>query len=663
MRVVRILFILSLLERACASHSSSHALLAADSERYREYVVDEHGRTSSSNMMRREGFEPKAKRKHMLQNEKFRSLLQKKRQERVHQRHQKLLDLEQEMETVHTTSLVYTPKCTTIQNFRLKGEVKVQTEPKTEEACMQACRPRKNLAHGRGDDARASSEAHADNAPNQALDADGDTFFKGKKERNPWWEVDLGAEHKIGDVWISAPESAKLDGIYVGLRDEQCKVVETTTTVTTTTTTTTTTVTTTTVTVTTTTVTTTTVTEVKGTTNGLLMETLASEIRGQERAFYCESRPCGKMQEKSNFVNCKGQTGRYLFLEKKGTQQQKQQLLLAEVEAWQDGVLSRTGVATMHPHPQQAKWAASNVLDGMANTAAFSKVGNTPWLQIKLASDAERIGKISFYTGPDNNDFKPSVAKPMLVGVSSKACSTAEGCTKDATLCGKLTKTKTVGPYVVDCGGKPGSYAWIEFPGNKRTFKLATMEVEQSGNCEATLWSTKDGEGLCSHYASYSAEQDTSKEEGTTYTTAICHTAGKVGPVGLPGVTGEKGTAGATGADGKLGVQGDEGPPGAVGEQGDVGAEGPEGLEADVAGLATMGQLNIAGVLCVAITIAIMVILMQKASAKKTGGAQDPPGEGIAEGEEGFEEGAGFEEGFEEGGEAYPEEEEEQPAS
>lgn len=30
-------------------------------------------------------------------------------------------------------------------------------------------------------------------------------------------------------------------------------------------------------------------------------------------------------------------------------------------------------------------------------------------------------------------------------------------------------------------------------------------------------------------------------------------------------------------------------------------------------------------------------------------GAQDPPGEGIAEGEEGFEEGAGFEEGFEEG--------------
>ena len=62
--------------------------------------------------------------------------------------------------------------------------------------------------------------------------------------------------------------------------------------------------------------------------------------------------------------------------------------------------------------------------------------------------------------------------------------------------------------------------------------------------------------------ASYSAEQDTSKEEGTklefcrtqctdgldgqsfrpgtTYTTAICHTAGKVGPVGLPGIEGRE---------------------------------------------------------------------------------------------------------------------------
>jgi len=661
MRVVRILFILSLLERACASHSSSHALLAADSERYREYVVDEHGRTSSSNMMRREGFEPKAKRKHMLQNERFRSLLQKKRQERVHQRHQKLLDLEQEMETVHTTSPVYTPKCTTIQNFRLKGEVKVQTEPKTEEACMQACRPRKNLAHGRGHAARASSEIDDNHPANLALDADGETFFKGNRETNPWWEVDLGEEHKIGDVWISAPDAR----IHVGLRDEPCEVV-TTTTVTTTTTTTT---------VTTTTVTTTTAATTKEDTqnqnnNGdqgggdVLLETLASEIRGHERAFSCESKkPCGVMEAKSNFVNCKGQTGRYLFLEKKG---RNQQLLLGEVEAWQDGVLSRTGaVATMHPNPPKAQWAASKVLDGMANTVAFCKAGtgNNPWLQIKLASDAERIGKISFYTGGTNN-FKPSVAKPMLVGVSSKACSTAEGCTKDATLCGNLTKTKRVqaGPYVVDCGGKPGSYAWIEFPGNRRTFTLATMEVEQSANCEATLWSTKDGEGLCSHYASYSAEQDTSKEEGTTYTTAICHTVGKVGPVGLPGVAGDQGKAGARGPVGKEGDQGDEGPAGAVGEQGDVGAEGPEGLEADVAGLATMGQLNIAGVLCVAITIAVMVILIQKAAAKMIGGAQDPPGEGKAEGEEGFEEG-GFEEGFEEGGEAYPEEEEEQPAS
>lgn len=49
-------------------------------------------------------------------------------------------------------------------------------------------------------------------------------------------------------------------------------------------------------------------------------------------------------------------------------------------------------------------------------------------LPARECDKAERIGKISFYTGgPSNNDFKPSVAKPMLVGVSSKACSTAEG--------------------------------------------------------------------------------------------------------------------------------------------------------------------------------------------------------------------------------------------
>ena len=38
-------------------------------------------------------------------------------------------------------------------------------------------------------------------------------------------QVDLGAEHEIGDVWISAPDgdSAKLEGIRVGLRDAPCK--------------------------------------------------------------------------------------------------------------------------------------------------------------------------------------------------------------------------------------------------------------------------------------------------------------------------------------------------------------------------------------------------------------------------------------------------------
>lgn len=55
---------------------------------------------------------------------------------------------------------------------------------------------------------------------------------------------------------------------------------------------------------------------------------------------------------------------------------------------------------------------------------------------LNVIAKAERIGKISFYTGGTNN-FKPSVAKPMLVGVSSKACSTAEG---TETTCGISAK-------------------------------------------------------------------------------------------------------------------------------------------------------------------------------------------------------------------------------
>lgn len=46
---------------------------------------------------------------------------------------------------------------------------------------------------------------------------------------------------------------------------------------------------------------------------------------------------------------------------------------------------------------------------------------------LNVPAKAERIGKISVYTGSNRNHFVPSVAKPMLVGVSSKACSIAEG--------------------------------------------------------------------------------------------------------------------------------------------------------------------------------------------------------------------------------------------
>ena len=39
-----------------------------------------------------------------------------------------------------------------------------------------------------GDGARASSEL-GDNPANQALDADGETFYLSKKQTNPWWEA------------------------------------------------------------------------------------------------------------------------------------------------------------------------------------------------------------------------------------------------------------------------------------------------------------------------------------------------------------------------------------------------------------------------------------------------------------------------------------------
>eukprot|EP00438_Fugacium_kawagutii_P007478 Skav230103 [mRNA] locus=scaffold283:129489:136273:- [translate_table: standard] len=242
-----------------------------------------------------------------------------------------------------------------------------------------------------------------------------------------------------------------------------------------------------------------------------------------------------------------------------------------------------------------------------------------------------------------------------MVGISTKECSKEAGCAKEGTSCGSISTEHQAGPYVVDCGGKHGKYVWIELPGKDRSINVATVEVEKSALCEQVVLRRKGADIACLHYTEYSGER-AEPDEGFSYTSAVCHPAGKVGPTGMTGPKGDKGKQGDQGPKGKTGEKGDEGEEGAVGEQGDVGAEGPEGLEADVTGLATMGQLNGAGVLCVSVTIAVLVILQQKVAAKKGGGATDA-GEGKAgegeEGEEVFEE--GVEEGYEEGPEKVQE--------
>jgi len=701
--IVRIVFFLpSLLTPVRASHASSHALLAADSpERYQEYVVDEHGKTSP--MMRREAFERKAPRRFMPRT-RLKSLLQK-RQERMLRRREKLWDLEKELESVHTKSKSYKPKCVVLHGKKLKatpgtGHGFGAPHNANIEKCTEACVARVNLAKDGG--TRSSGARSMKLMPKNALDGDGSTEFVSKQQNEPWWQVDLGTDRKVGEVWISATNCV---GCEVGLRDEPCiNPTQTQTNPT---------------------QTQTNKTSNKTNNNGnsnddsgdnensdddngnngngdndngndengnddngnngngnndedehdedetgelaertsvdqmdlenngemVLLEKLANQIKGHESNEACNlGKTCGTLDENSNFVNCDGNAGQFLVIRHKGNKR----LIIAEVEVWEDAILSRSdAVAKMMPEAEDADQKASMVLDGRADTTAISQAGDNPWLQIKLADDAaaNSVGKISIYPGTDRTKFLPTKEKPMMVGVSTKEC-TEEGCAKAGVFCGKLTTAKLAGPYIVDCGGKNGNFVWIEFPGKGRSINIATVEVEKSAQCEQVVLQKKDGKLTCISYKKYSGELE-EPEEGVDYTSAICHPAGKVGPAGVTGGKGDKGKQGSAGPKGAAGAKGDEGEEGAVGEQGDVGAEGPEGLEADVAGLATMGQLNLAGVLCVAVTVAVMVILMQKVSPQSgRGGAAPEKTEGV-EGEEGLEE------TFEEGGEAPPEEAEE----
>lgn len=284
----------------------------------------------------------------------------------------------------------------------------------------------------------------------------------------------------------------------------------------------------------------------------------------------------------------------------------------------------------------QISYPASNVLDDQANTDAVSQEKTDPALVIALAADSS-IGKVSIFPSQKTSKrhkFAPTASAPILVGVRNSACP-AEGCSKTGLLCGTLTVSKAAGPYIVDCGGKKAKYVWIELKGAGRSIHVSTVEVEKSANCEQVVFEEKGGQKTCTHFAAYSGLR-AAAEEGAKYTSAICHTVGKRGPIGPQGPKGKQGEEGPAGGVGKAGEKGDVGEVGPVGEQGEAGEEGPEGIAADVTGLATMGQLNIAGGLCILVTVAIAVILMQKASPKSGRRASGgPPKEEAVEGEEG----------------------------
>ena len=94
-----------------------------------------------------------------------------------------------------------------------------------------------------------------------------------------------------------------------------------------------------------------------------------------------------------------------------------------------------------------------------------------------------------------------------------------------------------MGPYIVDCGGKEGKFVWLQFPGSGRRIEIGEVEVEKAADCEQVVFTEQGSTKQCLHYAAYS-KQSADPEEGVTYTSAVCHTSGKVGPPGLKGPKG-----------------------------------------------------------------------------------------------------------------------------
>eukprot|EP00438_Fugacium_kawagutii_P007479 Skav230104 [mRNA] locus=scaffold283:141179:146598:- [translate_table: standard] len=177
----RIFVLLYLLKSATASHASSHALLAADSpERHREYVVDEHGKSSpSSGMMRREAFEPKSPRRYMPRRTRFKSLLQKQQELNGADS-----DLSRSCSQLYSVLRVFSGEFAE-KRGGWQGHYEVG-EP------------------GAGRSLVAGTMAAESFEPACTT-------------------VDLGEERKIGEVWISG-QSCNDGDCEVGLRDEPCAV-------------------------------------------------------------------------------------------------------------------------------------------------------------------------------------------------------------------------------------------------------------------------------------------------------------------------------------------------------------------------------------------------------------------------------------------------------
>eukprot|EP00439_Symbiodinium_sp_Y106_P067031 s21_g11.t1 len=438
-----------------ASHLSSQSTLSTDDhlDRMHEYVVDDHGKTSllaNSALMRRENLVAEPGSKQLTS--RLKSFLRRKIEERSRARR-----------LLAEANSPYQPSCAKLPNFKLKGSTPMlYNAGNTVAACIAGCRPRQNVAKGK---TASGSRNTRGNGPARALDpkgggggSDGNakTQFVSARMSDPYWQVDLGEERDVGEVYLSS--SVTMAGVSVGLRDAAC--VEATTTTTT----------------------------APGSMGGELSDSNNIRALSPKKLGACDFKhTCGTISGSGKFVSCKGQSGRYLVIKKTG---ERQTLTVGE-----DAVLSRTAaVATMSVAKKGESNGADRVLDDADNTATISQAGNNPHdlLFPKQPPEEGNVGKVTITPNAGaRSAFAPTAAAPVKVGVSDKTCSNGEkgySSSEKSVLCGTLTETKEAGSYIVDCGGKGGKFAWIELPGKSRAINIATVEVEQAALCEQVVF-------------------------------------------------------------------------------------------------------------------------------------------------------------------------------